>query len=360
MPKYTFLNKDTEEVEEYYFNISSYDQFIKDNPHLERFFEQGTGFAMGDSVRLGIRKNDEGFREVVSKIASANYKSNLADRLSRKWFAISQPPTLKTNGSATLVFFSLLRGSMSRRNAVAQEGHNNQTHLQVVSNKLKIKQEDLKEISPLTINQKKFFDLYENSQILLLHGVAGSGKTYIALFKALEEVLNRSSTYKKVVVVRSAVPSREIGHLPWDEKEKAEVYQRPYEEICEDLFARKDAFSRLQEQNSINFMITSFVRGITLDDSIIIVDECQNMSDMELNSIITRVGNRSKIIFCGDFRQTDLYKKNDLSGLKKFMVILDMMPSARTIEFQVNDIVRSSLVKEYIIARMNYEENYVH
>tara|TARA_R110000868_G_scaffold47113_1_gene154981 strand:- start:296 stop:1045 length:750 start_codon:yes stop_codon:yes gene_type:complete len=249
---------------------------------------------------------------------------------------------------------------MSRRNAVAQEGHNNQTHLQVVNNKLKIKQEDLKEISPLTINQKKFFDLYENSQILLLHGVAGSGKTYIALFKALEEVLNRSSTYKKVVVVRSAVPSREIGHLPGDEKEKAEVYQRPYEEICEDLFARKDAFSRLQEQNSINFMITSFVRGITLDDSIIIVDECQNMSDMELNSIITRVGNRSKIIFCGDFRQTDLYKKNDLSGLKKFMVILDMMPSARTIEFQVNDIVRSSLVKEYIIARMNYEENYVH
>jgi len=249
---------------------------------------------------------------------------------------------------------------MSRRNAVAQEGHNNQTHLQVVSNKLKIKQEDLKEISPLTINQKKFFDLYGNSQILLLHGVAGSGKTYIALFKALEEVLNRSSTYKKVVVVRSAVPSREIGHLPGDEKEKAEVYQRPYEEICEDLFARKDAFSRLQEQNSINFMITSFVRGITLDDSIIIVDECQNMSDMELNSIITRVGNRSKIIFCGDFRQTDLYKKNDLSGLKKFMVILDMMPSARTIEFQVNDIVRSSLVKEYIIARMNYEENYVH
>ena len=249
---------------------------------------------------------------------------------------------------------------MSRRNAALQEGHNNQTHLQVVNNKLKIKQEDLKEIKPLTINQKKFFDLYENSEILLLHGVAGSGKTYIALYKALEEVLERSSTYKKVVVVRSAVPSREIGHLPGDEKEKTEVYQRPYEEICEDLFSRKDAFSRLQEQNSINFMITSFVRGITLDDSIIIVDECQNMSDMELNSIITRVGNRSKIILCGDFRQTDLYKKNDLSGLKKFMVILDMMPSARTIEFQVNDIVRSSLVKEYIIARMNYEENYVH
>ena len=249
---------------------------------------------------------------------------------------------------------------MSRRNAALQEGHNNQTHLQVVNNKLKIKQEDLKVIKPLTINQKKFFDLYENSEILLLHGVAGSGKTYIALYKALEEVLERSSTYKKVVVVRSAVPSREIGHLPGDEKEKTEVYQRPYEEICEDLFSRKDAFSRLQEQNSINFMITSFVRGITLDDSIIIVDECQNMSDMELNSIITRVGNRSKIILCGDFRQTDLYKKNDLSGLKKFMVILDMMPSARTIEFQVNDIVRSSLVKEYIIARMNYEENYVH
>lgn len=252
---------------------------------------------------------------------------------------------------------------MARRKAVQlKEDHlnNNQApHLSIVSNKLKLKLDDLKTIEPLTDNQRKFFELYESTSILLLHGVAGTGKTYIALYKALEEVLEKTNNFKQVVIVRSAVPSREIGHLPGDEKEKTEVYQQPYVEICDDLFGRKDAYQRLQEQHCINFMITSFVRGITLDDSVIIVDECQNMTDMELNSIITRVGDRSKIIFCGDFRQTDLYKKTDMSGLKKFMVIADMMPSTKTIEFDVEDIVRSQLVKEYIIARMKYEEQYV-
>jgi len=228
----------------------------------------------------------------------------------------------------------------------------------LINNKLKVKIEDLTTISPLTDNQRRFFEQYKTSILMLLHGVAGTGKTYIALYRALEEVLDKSTTYSKVVIVRSAVPSREIGYLPGDEKEKTEVYQQPYVEICSNLFNKKDAYQRLLEQGAIQFMITSFVRGITLDDSIIIVDECQNMTDMEINSIITRVGDRSKIIFCGDFRQTDLYKKQDMSGLRKFMVIADMMPSMKTIEFEVNDIVRSNLVKEYIIARMKYEEQY--
>lgn len=240
----------------------------------------------------------------------------------------------------------------------AQPLQENQPQLTLTSNKLKIRIDDLKTIQPLTENQKKFFELYKHSQAMLLHGVAGTGKSYIAIYRALEEVLDKGSSYRKVVIVRSAVPSREIGHLPGDEKEKTEVYQQPYVEICSDLFNRHDAFQRLQEQHAVNFMITSFVRGITLDHSVIIVDECQNMTDMELNSIITRVGERSKIIFCGDFRQSDLYKKTDVSGLRKFMVIADMMPSFRTIEFEVDDIVRSDLVKEYIIARMQYEEKY--
>lgn len=239
-----------------------------------------------------------------------------------------------------------------------QPSTENHPQITLISNKLKIKIDDLKTIQPLTDNQKKFFELYKNSQATLLHGVAGTGKTYIALYKALEEVLDKSSIYKRVVIVRSAVPSRDIGHLPGDEKEKTEVYQQPYIEICDDLFGRGDAFQRLQEQHAVSFMITSFVRGITLENSVIIVDECQNMTDMELNSIITRVGDRSKIIFCGDFRQSDLYKKTDMSGLKKFMVIADMMPSFKNIEFEVEDIVRSDLVKEYIIARMQYEEKY--
>lgn len=227
-----------------------------------------------------------------------------------------------------------------------------------ISQKLKLRIDDLLTFKPLTENQRRFFDLYEENDVILLHGVAGTGKTFIALYKALEEVLDRSSSYNQVVIVRSAVPSREIGHLPGDEKEKTEVYTMPYVDICHDLFNRADAFQRLTEQGVVNFLVTSFVRGITLDDSIVIVDEAQNMTDMELNSIITRIGERSKVIFCGDFRQTDLYKKTDMSGLKKFMVIADMMPSFKVLEFDVGDIVRSNIVKEYIIARMQYEDLY--
>jgi phosphate starvation-inducible protein PhoH len=235
------------------------------------------------------------------------------------------------------------------------EFNNNVT---LLNNKLKLRLDSMKVIEPLTDNQKLFFDAYENSNIMLLHGVAGTGKTYIALYHALEEALDKSNPYRRVIVVRSAVPSRDIGHLPGDEKEKSEVYTEPYVEVCQDLFGRHDAYQRLEEQGVVKFLITSFVRGITLDDSIIIVDECQNMTDMELNSIITRVGDRSKIIFCGDFRQTDLYKKTDMSGLKKFMAIADMMPSFKTFEFGVDDIVRSAIVKEYIIARLDYENRY--
>lgn len=227
--------------------------------------------------------------------------------------------------------------------------------------RLKITINDLATFDPLTENQQKFFEHYRSgAQCMLLHGVAGTGKSFIAIYKALEEVLDKATPYDQLVVVRSAVPSREIGHLPGDEKEKTEVYQAPYIDICHRLFYnRSDAWQRLMEQKHVNFMITSFVRGITLDRSIIVVDECQNMTDMELNSIMTRVGEHSKIIFCGDFRQTDLYKKTDMSGLKKFLAIADSMPSFRTVEFEVDDIVRSDIVKEYILARMEYESKHV-
>lgn len=236
--------------------------------------------------------------------------------------------------------------------------HHSEEPRVTITNKLKIRLDEMTVIEPLTQNQRRFFEAYDSSKIMLLHGVAGTGKTFIALYHALEEVLDKSNPYEKVIIVRSAVPSREIGHLPGDEKEKTEVYQEPYINISQSLFGRYDAYQRLIEQKAIQFLITSFVRGITLEDSIIIVDECQNMTDMELNSIITRVGERSKIIFCGDFRQTDLYKKTDMSGLKKFMAIADMMPSFKIFEFGVEDIVRSSLVKEYILARLEYENRY--
>ena len=224
---------------------------------------------------------------------------------------------------------------------------------------LKMRIDDLITVDAMTETQGQFFSQYQSGgTAMVLHGCAGTGKTFIALYKALEEVLNKGGFYKKVIIVRSAVPSREIGHLPGDEKDKSEVYMAPYVTMCEELFPTKQqAFQRLVEQKHLDFMITSFVRGLTLDNAIVIVDECQNMNDMELNSIMTRIGVGSKIVFCGDFRQTDLYKRGDMSGLQKFMVIAENMPSFHTFEFDTDDIVRSDLVREYLLARMKYEDD---
>lgn len=221
----------------------------------------------------------------------------------------------------------------------------------------KIKIDLLETIKPLTKNQELFFESYRaNTEMLVLHGVAGTGKSFIAVYKALEEVLNRATHYDKVIIIRSAVQTREIGHLPGDLAEKLEQYQLPYKQICQALFGRRDAYAMLVDQGSVEFASTSFVRGLTFDDAVIIVDECQNMTWEELDTITTRVGDRSRIVFCGDYRQTDLKKTGDKSGLFKFLDVLKLMKSYNRIEFGVEDIVRSSLVKEYILARTKYED----
>lgn len=227
-----------------------------------------------------------------------------------------------------------------------------------VNNSLKMRIEDLRTIQAKTESQGQFMSQYDYKPAFLLHGCAGTGKTFIALYRALEEVMMKGGTRDRVIIVRSAVPSREIGHLPGDQDEKTEVYSAPYQSMCQELFPNKpQAYHRLVEQKYLEFMCTSFVRGITLDHAIVIVDECQNMNDMEINSLMTRVGVNTKIIFCGDFRQTDLYKRNDLSGLKQFMVTVENMPSFCSVEFGPEDIVRSALVREYIEARMKYEDS---
>lgn len=229
---------------------------------------------------------------------------------------------------------------------------------QTVSNALKIKQEMLKKFDPLTENQKKFFDAYKiGDYFIALHGVAGTGKTFCALYKAIEEVLDKANPFNKIIVVRSAVQSRDIGHLPGDVGEKMEIYEQPYRQICETLFGRRDAWDRLEEQGYVKFISTSFIRGMSFDDAIIIVDEMQNMTYEEIDTVMTRVGYRSKIIWCGDYRQTDLNKKkNDVSGILKFFDIAQHMSSFTRIEFTVDDIVRSSLVKDYILAKLRYED----
>ena len=229
---------------------------------------------------------------------------------------------------------------------------------QKVSNQEKLNF-NLKTIEPLTQNQKLSFEAYHSGKNLMLHGIAGTGKSFVSLYLGLNQILSENSPYKKLVIVRSVVPTRDMGFLPGNSKEKAKVYEAPYYAICTELFGRSDSYEYLKSKGLVEFISTSFIRGITLNDCIIIVDEIANMTLHELDSVITRVGRNCRIIFCGDFRQTDLYKKTDMSGLKKFMAIADSMPSFKTVEFEVDDIVRSALVKEYILARMEYESKHV-
>ena len=246
---------------------------------------------------------------------------------------------------------------MARKSTLALVDNEQRETKPIASNQLKIRLDNLKTFQPLTSNQKLFFDAYKQGDYFIaLHGVAGTGKTFIALYKAIEEVLDKNNPFNKIIVVRSAVQSREIGHLPGDVGEKMEIYEQPYRQICETLFGRKDAWDRLEEQGHVSFISTSFIRGMSFDDAIIIVDEVQNMNFEEIDTVMTRVGYRSKIIWCGDYRQCDLRKNNDKSGLLKFFDIAYHMGAFTRIEFSVEDIVRSSLVKDYILAKLKYED----
>ena len=216
----------------------------------------------------------------------------------------------------------------------------------------------MRDIEPLTDNQKKLFESYKNGKNLVAYGAAGTGKTFITLYNALQDVLDPTTPYEKIYIVRSLVATREIGFLPGDHDDKSFLYQIPYKHMVKYMFEMpSDAdfemlYGNLKAQDTIDFWSTSFIRGTTLDKAIIIVDEFQNLNYHELDSIMTRVGSYTKIMFCGDATQTDLIKQNERNGIHDFMRILRVMPSLNIIEFGVEDIVRSGLCKEYLLAKL--------
>ena len=216
----------------------------------------------------------------------------------------------------------------------------------------------LVDIEPLTDNQKRLFTSFSEGKHLVAYGVAGTGKTFITLYNALCDVLDPTTPYDKIYIVRSLVSTREIGFLPGDHEDKSYLFQVPYKNMVKYMFQMpSDAdfemlYGNLKAQETIKFWSTSFIRGTTLDNSIVIVDEFQNLNFHELDSIITRVGANTKIMFCGDATQTDLVKTNERNGIVDFMRILRSMVSFDVIEFGIDDIVRSGLVKEYIVAKL--------
>jgi phosphate starvation-inducible protein PhoH len=213
----------------------------------------------------------------------------------------------------------------------------------------------LKQINPKTPNQEKFFNSYRSGKNIAVIGAAGTGKTFLAFYLSLADILEEKADYKKLVIVRSAVPTRDIGFLKGGAKEKVEQYETPYVSICHELFNRHDAYPLLKGRGLIEFVPTSFIRGTTLNDCVIIFDEWQNCTEHEIDSVITRVGPGTKIIFTGDGNQNDLTK--EASGFHKILRILKRMKSVDVIQFEVADVVRSGFVKDYLTQKYFLEND---
>lgn len=219
------------------------------------------------------------------------------------------------------------------------------------SKRQKYNASDLLEITPQTNNQEKAFTAYDEGYNLVLSGSAGSGKSFIALHMAFEDLLE-SQKYDRVIIIRSVVPTRDIGFLPGNQNEKIDIYQAPYKAICTELFGETNSFDKMVRAGQLEFLTTSFIRGLTLDNSIIVVDEMQNMTGHELDTVITRIGENSRIIFCGDFHQSDLTKRNEKKELLDFLKILEnCFNKFKVIYFKWEDILRSDLVRDYIMTK---------
>lgn len=248
--------------------------------------------------------------------------------------------------------FSFKRSQTVSKNRKEKRQHRNANNAAMQQ----AKHFELKYITPLTPNQKKVFDMYYSGKNLICHGYAGTGKTFISLYLALNEILSGKSVYDKIVIVRSVVPSRDMGFLPGNIKEKIKVYEEPYKEICDDLFDRGDGYDILKLKNIVQFTTTSFLRGLTFKNAIVIIDEAQNLIFSELYTTLTRMGDTSRLVMCGDFRQTDLKKHESNNSIGHIMNIMRRMDNVATIEFEENDIVRSKFVKDFIVKSAQYQE----
>jgi len=214
-----------------------------------------------------------------------------------------------------------------------------------------IKVDELYTYEPLTENQKKAYNAWDDGEHLCLTGTAGTGKTFIALYLALEAVLEKQTAYHKITIIRSVVPTRDMGFLPGSLAEKQEVFETPYKNIMLELLGDDTPYRRLVHNHQLEFITTSYIRGMTIDNSIIIVDEMQNLNFHELDSVITRVGQNCRLIFCGDYHQSDFREGSERDGIMKFMRIIESMKNFTTVTFGWEDIVRSDFVRDYIMTK---------
>ncbi len=215
----------------------------------------------------------------------------------------------------------------------------------------------IKALKPITAHQKDLVNSFDHFNYILSYGSAGTGKTYLSLYLALQLFeKDQGEKYKNIVIIRSIVPTRDIGYLPGNLREKSALYEEPYMQIVNDLYERSDAYEILKQKNIIQFATTTALRGITFKNSIIVVDEMQNMTDHEINSLVTRMGDNVKLLMCGDGAQVDLNPRKEETGFYEFINTVQRMSTVATIKFDTSDIVRSAFVREYILARENIKQ----
>lgn len=219
------------------------------------------------------------------------------------------------------------------------------------NNSIYVTADHLEPIHPATENQATAFKHWDDGYNLVLAGSAGTGKTFLGVYFALNEMLNNDGKYRKIMIIRSLVSTRDPGHLPGSLDEKIAPYQQPYRPIVNEIFGYDGAYNKLISTKRLDFESTSYIRGATFDNMIIVVDEMQNLNFHELDSVITRIGKDCKIIFCGDHKQTDFKYKDEKDGLIQFLSIIEQMRFFRIVEFDWADIVRSDLVRDYIITK---------
>lgn len=217
--------------------------------------------------------------------------------------------------------------------------------------KATVRFEDLFNYEPQTANQKKAYDSWDDGDNLVLAGSAGTGKTFVALYLAMETVLERETPYNQCIIVRSVVPTRDMGYLPGTVEEKKEVFETPYKAICNELFGDNASYNKLINSHQLEFTTTSFIRGLTIDNAVIIVDEMQNLNFHELDSVITRVGNNCRIIFSGDYYQSDFKDASEREGIQRFLRVIEQLKNFSVITFGWEDIVRSDFLRDYIMTK---------
>lgn len=216
---------------------------------------------------------------------------------------------------------------------------------------LVISLDNMQSFEPITKNQEIAVEAWKEGDHLVLAGTAGTGKTYLGLSLALESLLKDDSTYNQVVIIRSVVPTRDQGFLPGSQKEKEEAYALPYKQLCAELFGDPAAYTKMISAKQLHFESTSFIRGQTFNNSVILVDEMQNLNFHELDSVITRVGKNCRIIFAGDYKQSDFKREDERNGLLKFLHIIEHMNNFTVVNYGWEDIVRSGLVRDYIMTK---------